>query len=84
MRDRKRRAAKREVLATLEDRHLEVVCDDCGAVHQAKWVDAEFASVKKFVARSEVECTCGATLYSFIMSDGLLNKSGSSPILHAR
>lgn len=84
MRDRKRRALRREVLADLEERQVEVVCDDCGAAYIAKWVDVEFLSVKKFVARSEVECACGATLYTFMLPEVLLNKSGSEPILHAR
>jgi hypothetical protein len=83
MRDRKRRALRREVLAMLEERHLEVVCGDCAASYIAKWVDVEFLSVKKYVARSEVECTCGASLHTFMVPEDLLYKSGSEPILHA-
>lgn len=85
MRERKQRAAKREILATLQERHLVVVCDDCGASYSANWIDVQFASLKKFVACSEVECSCGSMLYSFIGDVAVLgHKSGSEAILHVR
>lgn len=55
----------REILDTLGERHLRAQCEDCGRWHETRWIDVQF-SRKQWAAVSEVECQCGAALYSFI------------------
>lgn len=66
MRAAKRKLVEAEILSDLRRMKLDVECGDCGKVCRAEWKSCVVRNVKSWVAMSEVRCSCGCTLWSYM------------------